>query len=416
MAKVLKLDPERPDPSAIREAAEVIRRGGLVAFPALVDNHVHFREPGAEEKEGFATGSAAAAHGGAGTVLEVQNSPPLLTTPNLLRAKRDLAAGKSRVNIGFYGSAVWEILDHFEEMAASTAGLKLFMAPSHGDEGLASREAMRPFFAACARWGCLMVVHAEDGRTIREAARRAGPVGPENFSRLRPPAAEIRAVETAVGLARECGTRLHVFHVSTAGAVDRIADARREGLDVSASTCPHYLFFTDRDTVRLGALLKCYPAVKSAHDRERLRAGLKEGVIEVVSTDHAPHLPGEKTLPFDKAPAGISSSDLFLPLMTTLAARGLLTLSEIASLCSRRPAEIHRLVDAGLLAPGRAADIVLFDPEAKWTVRRGDFLSKASLSPYLGMELTGRVAATLVRGKAAYVDPSGPLRGLAVSG
>jgi dihydroorotase len=394
-----------------KHAAE-IDCAGLAALPAMIDNHVHFREPGAEQKEDFASGSAAAAHGGAGTVLEVQNSLPLLTSPERLRAKREIIARKSCVNVGLYASATEETLSFIDEMAASTAGLKLFMAPSHGDEGYGSAEGMRPFFSTCARLGCLLIVHAEDGRVIREASRKYDATRPEDFSRIRPAAAEIAAVETAIALAGECGTRLHIFHVSTAGAVDLIVDARREGLDVTASTCPHYLFFCDEDFSAGGALLKCFPSIKSRFNRDRIFGALREGVIEIVSTDHAPHEPDEKALPFAESPAGISSSDLFLPLMTTLAGRGEFTLDEVVGFCARNPARIHGLVDAGEIASGRAADIVLIDLKKRWTVRSGDFLSKASLSPYNGMELQGRVAATLVGGKAAYVDGTGPLREL----
>ncbi len=383
--------------------------GGLFALPALVDNHVHFREPGAEEKEDFASGSAAAAHGGAGMVLEVQNSLPLLTSPELVSAKRATVARKSCVDVAFYASAVRETLSHIDEMAALTAGFKLFMAPSHADEGYENEEGMRPFFSHCARLGSLLIVHAEDGRLIRRHAEGLDPNDPADFSTIRSPAAEIHAVECAIDLARDCGTRLHVFHVTTAGAVDLIADARCEGVDVSASTCPHYLFFTDADTARYGSRLKVYPSIKSEHDRKRLFEALKEGIIEIVSTDHAPHKPAEKRLPFAKSPAGISSVDLLLPLMTTLVARGEFTLDDVVSLCSANPARVHRLADKGALKRGWPADIVLVDPERCWTVREEDFLSRAHVSPYVGLELQGRVAATLVKGRPAYLDRAGNL-------
>jgi len=380
---------------------------GLTALPAMVDNHVHFREPGAEDKEDFASGSAAAAHGGTATVLEVQNSLPLLTTPELVRAKKGIIARKACINVGLYASAARETLDHIDEVAAETVGLKLFMAPSHGDEGEEGEEAMRPYFSQCARLGWHLIVHAEDALVIREAAKSVSADRPEDFSRARPPAAEIRAVERALNLAREYGTRLHVFHVTTAGAVDLIAAAKKDDVDVTASTCPHYLFFTDADVKEKGGLLKVNPSIKAAHDRKRLFEGLREGVIEIVSTDHAPHKPEEKALPFARSPAGISSSDLFLPLMTTLVARGELTLDETVSLCSRNPARIHGLMTAGAIREGWPADIVLVDLDARWTVARDDFLSRANHSPYEGMELQGRVIATLVNGKPVYADRAG---------
>ena len=180
-------------------------------------------------------------------------------------------------------------------------------------------------------------------------------------------------------------------------------------MDVTASTCPHYLLFTDEDVARRGGILKVFPSIKGRADRRRLIEGLREGVIEVVSTDHAPHRPEEKDLPFDRVPAGISSSDLFLPLMTTLAARGEIDLADIPELCAANPARIHGLIDAGRLVEGARADLVLLDPEARWTVREEDFLSRARRSPYAGMELTGRVAATFVGGRPVWIDRTGPL-------
>ena len=388
---------------------------GLHVFPALIDNHVHFREPGAEAKEDFGTGSRAAAHGGVGTVLEVQNSPPLLTTPELARAKRKLVDAKCLIHAGFYASAVPATLPHLNAIKDLTAGLKLFMAPSHGDGGLSGEEAMRPFFSAAAEKGILLIVHAEDGAVVARETKKYGHLGPAWFSRCRPPRAELDAVELALRLAGECGTRLHVFHVTSAGSVDLIIAAREQGVDVSASTCPHYLFFTDRDLTEKEGLLKVNPAIKGPPDRARLLEAVRGGEIEIVSTDHAPHLPEEKRRPFDRVPAGISSADFVLPLMSTLVKRGELSWPDVYRLCVTEPARIHGLLSATRIAPGEAADLVFFNPDAVWTAGEEDLLSRAKCSPYLGMELTGKVAATLVAGRAAYADPAGPLVGLLAS-
>jgi dihydroorotase (multifunctional complex type) len=385
---------------------------GLAVLPAFIDNHVHFREPGAEEKEDFRSGSAASAHGGVGMVLEVQNSPPLLTTPELAHAKRRIAAEKSLVRVGLYASATPQILPHIREMAELTSGLKLFMAPSHGDEGLGSEDTMRPFFQKASEIGYHLIVHAEDGRIISSALKKYGDKGPAYFSRARPPSAEIASVEMALRLAGEYGTRLHVFHVTTAGAVDLVTDARQRGVDVTCSTCPHYLFFTDADLPEMGGLLKVNPSIKGAHDRQRLLEGIRGDEVQIVSTDHAPHKPAEKALPFKRVPAGISSADLVLPLMTTLVARGELSFEDVVRLCISNPAAIHGLLQGGSLKEGDAADLVLFYPEEEWVVTGEDFLSRANASPYVGMSLTGRVAATLVDGQRVFLDSNGPLAGL----
>jgi dihydroorotase (multifunctional complex type) len=384
---------------------------GLSLFPALLDNHVHFREPGAEAKEDFGSGSAAATHGGVAMVFEVQNSPPLLTSPELVEAKRRIIAQKSKVKVGLYASAVKKTLESLPEMARMTSGLKLFMAPSHGDEGMDSEEAMRPFFQRAAELDYLLIVHAEDGAVIKKEGQRYADKGAAYFSKARPPRAEMAAVERALNLAGEYGTRLHVFHVTSAGSVDLIIDARAGGVDVSASTCPHYLFFSDADVAEKGGVLKCYPSIKGDHDRQRLLDAVRRNEIEIISTDHAPHLPEEKALDFDKVPAGISSADLLLPLLTTLVKRGELSFADLYRLCVANPIEIHRVFQEPDLRGGRLADLVFFDPEEEWTVGREDFRSRASLSPYVGMTLSGRVAATLVEGDCAYVDEAGPLGG-----
>jgi dihydroorotase len=285
------------------------------------------------------------------------------------------------------------------------------MAPTHGDEGLSCEELMRPFFQKASEIGYHLIVHAEDGAIISEALKRYGDKGPAYFSRARPPSAEITSVEKALRLAGEYGTRLHIFHVTTAGAVDLVMDARSRGVDVTCSTCPHYLFFTEADLPEMGGLLKVNPSIKGAHDRERLLDGIRDDEVQIVSTDHAPHKPSEKALPFGRVPAGISSADLVLPLMSTLVARGELAFKDVVRLCISNPVAIHGLLQGGGLEEGGAADLVIFDPKEEWVVTCDDFLSRASASPYVGMTLTGRVAATLVDGKSVYLDSKGPLAG-----
>lgn len=381
----------------------------LAVFPALIDNHVHFREPGAEAKEDFRSGSAASAHGGVCRVFEIQNSLPLLTTPERVEAKRKLIAEKSLVKVGLYASAVTQTLEHIREMAELTSGLKLFMAPSHGDDGLGTEDSMRPFFQKAAEVGMHLIVHAEDGGIVSREGGKFAKMGPAYFSKARPPVAEIAAVERALKLAGEFGTRLHVFHITTAGAVDLIVEARERGVKVTGSTCPHYLFFTEKDLVEKEGLLKCFPSIKAEHDQQRLLDAIRNNEVEIVSTDHAPHLPEEKAAEFNKVPAGISSADVLLPLMTTLVARGELEMRDVARLCVTNPIAIHDILDEPDLKAGRTADLVFFDPDMEWTVSSEDFLSRANRSPYVGMTLTGRVAATLVDGSPAFVDKSGPL-------
>jgi dihydroorotase (multifunctional complex type) len=237
-----------------------------------------------------------------------------------------------------------------------------------------------------------IVLHAEDDALVNQGLRRYGNKGAADYSKARSASAELVAVDRALTFVRETGARVHFFHLSTAGAVERIAEAKRQGLSVSASTCPHYLLFDDTDVARIGAALKCNPSIKSASDRAALLDAVRSGEIDIVSTDHAPHTVEEKKKSFEEAPSGVSSADLFMPLMLTLVARGELDLQTVIRRCSEIP-------DRGRLSPGRRADLVLVDLKKGFRVTEGHFASKAKQSPYVGMELFGLPVITMVRGR-----------------
>jgi allantoinase len=382
--------------------AEVIEGRGLWLLPGCIDDHVHLREPGLERKEGYAHGTRAAAAGGITTLLEIQNNPPLMTSRAAVQAKLERVRPQAVVNVGVYGSLVEEALPEVPAMADLVSGYKLFMGPSTGGLDVRGEERLGRLFAAVARTGHWLVVHAEDGELIEQGLARHGAQGAAAFHLARPAAAEIRAVEQALAIARREGTRLHVFHVSTAGATDRLAEARAAGQEVTAGTCPHYLWFTHEDTARVGALLKVNPSIKTAADRERLLQGLRDGTIDVLSSDHAPHTAEEKARDFERAPSGIPSLDIFLPLCLTLATRGLLTLEQVVERAMRAPARVHGLSRKGAIAPGRDADLVLVDPHETRAVRGTEHFSRARQTPYEGLELRGWPRLTLVMGRVAF--------------
>ena len=219
--------------------AEVVEGRGQWLLPGFIDDHVHLREPGLEHKEGYAAGTRAAAAGGVTTLLEIQNNPPLMTSRAAVQGKLDQVRPKSLVNVGVYGSLVEEALPEVAAMADLVSGYKLFMGPSTGGLDVRGEERLGRLFAAVARTGHWLMVHAEDGELVEQGLARHGGGGAAEFHLARPAAAEIRAVEQALAIARREGTRLHVFHVSTAGATDLIAEARAAGQDVTAGTCPH---------------------------------------------------------------------------------------------------------------------------------------------------------------------------------
>jgi dihydroorotase len=383
-------------------AAQLVEGRGLWLLPGFIDDHVHLREPGLEHKEGYAHGTRAAAAGGITTLLEIQNNPPLMTSRAAVEAKLALVRPKAVVNVGVYASLVEEALPQVAEMADLVAGYKLFMGPSTGGLDVRGEERLARLFAAVAPTGHWLMVHAEDGALIEQGLARHGAEGAAAFHLARPAAAELVAVEQALRLARQEGTRLHVFHVSTAGATERIAEARATGQAVSSGTCPHYLWFTHEDTARVGTLLKVNPSIKSAADRDRLLQGLREGSIDCLSSDHAPHTAEEKARDFARAPSGVPALDIFMPLCLSLARRGLLTLEQVVERASRAPARVHGLSSKGAITVGRDADLVLLDPSQTRAVRGAEHESRARQTPYEGLELWGWPRLTLVMGRIAF--------------
>ncbi|MFH0946355.1 MAG: dihydroorotase family protein [Planctomycetota bacterium] len=386
----------------VAPALEEVDGRGRLLLPGLVDDHVHFRQPGKEQKEDFASGTRAATHGGVTTVFEIQNNPPLMESREAVERKLKLIRPLARANVGLYANATPLAANRLGELADLVVGIKLFLAPSHGDDGIDSDEVLRAVFQEAARLGKVIVVHAEDRSLINRGMELHAAGGARDWSRARPPAAEVKAVERVIRLSETTGARIHLFHLSTAGAVDLLADAKQRGLNVTGATCPHYLIFTDEDVVRRGGVLKCNPSIKSNLDRTRLREGVREGIIDVIETDHAPHLPEEKMSAFQQNPSGISTIDFFLPLLFHLLEQGVLDLPALLERCCGAPSRIFGLPGTGSLEVGDQADMVLVDDRHRWTPGPEDFLSKASVSPYVGFELPARVERTYVAGKLVY--------------
>lgn len=387
---------------AAAPGATRIEGRGHWLLPGFIDDHVHLREPGLEHKEGYATGTRAAAAGGITTLLEIQNNPPLMTSRAAVEAKLALVRPKSAVNVGVYGSLVGDAVEQVGEMADLVAGYKLFLCQSTGELEVRGEEQLAAMFAAVARTGRWLVVHAEDGAQVDAGLARWGEAGAAAFHLARPAAAEVEATRLSLRLARQEGARLHVFHVSTAGATELIAAARAGGAPVTAGTCPHYLYFTHEDTARLGTLLKVNPSIKTAADRDRLIEGLRDGTIDCLSSDHAPHTAEEKSRPFRQAPSGIPCLDIYMPLCLTLARRRLLPLATVIERAAASPARVHDFPRKGRVVEGFDADLVLVDPEARRVVRGAEHLSRAKTTPYEGLELWGWPRLTMVMGSVVF--------------
>jgi dihydroorotase (multifunctional complex type) len=384
------------------EGAHRIEGEGRWLLPGFIDDHVHLREPGLAHKEGYETGTRAAAAGGITTLLEIQNNPPLMTSRAAVEEKLALVRPQSVVNIGVYGSLVPEAIGSVSDMSELVEGYKLFMGPSTGGLDVRGEERLSAMFAAVAATGHWLFVHAEDGDLIEAGIARHGEEGAAAFHLARPAAAEIKATETALRMAKQEGTRLHVFHLSTGGAVDLLADARARGQEVTSGTCLHYLYFTHEDTARLGTLLKVNPSIKGAADRDRLLEGLRDGTVDCLSSDHAPHTADEKAREFPRAPSGIPCLDIYMPLCLTLAHRGVLPLQTVIERAARTPAKVHGFGNKGRIEEGCDADLVLVDPKVGRVVRGAEHHSKAKQTPYEGMELWGWPQLTMVMGEVVH--------------
>jgi allantoinase len=395
-----------PYDAAVTATAE-IDLGDTALLPGLVDTHVHVNEPGRTEWEGFASATRAAAAGGVTTIVDMPlNSLPPTVDPAALAVKQAAARGRIHVDVGFWGGAVpGNTADLPGLHAAGVFGFKAFLA----DSGVPEFPPLTPdqLAAAFAAVDAQFVVHAEDPAHLHEAASS---VAYADFLASRPPEAEHAAIATAIRLARAAGARLHILHLSAAGALPLIAAAQADGLRVTAETCPHYLTL-DAATIPAGATeFKCCPPIRDAANADRLWAALADGLITCVVSDHSPCTPELKrrdTGDFAAAWGGIASVQLGLPVIWTAAqARGH-PLADVADWMARRPADLVGLRRKGRIAVGADADLVAFAPGESFVVDPYALHHKNPVTPYAGRRLQGVVRATWLRGRPVTGDAPG---------
>ena len=385
----------RPQPEE-----RVVDVSGLLVTPGLVDIHVHFREPGGEASETVATGARAAAAGGFTTVCAMPNTNPVIDTPERVRLvlERGRTAGAARVlpvaaaTVGSRGERPTDV------RALARAG-----AVAVSDDGLpiATVELLTAALGAAREVGIPVAEHCEDrrlscgGAVHPEAARRLGVPGI-------PPEAESEAVARDLEVLNRVGGRLHVCHVSTAGAVDRLREARRAGLNVTAEASPHHLTLTWAEVASQGARAKMNPPLGSEADREAVQAGLLDGTLDCVATDHAPHTDEEKARGLLAAPFGVTGLETaFGALYTDLVLPGRVPLALLVERMTAGPAWAFGL-EAGSLVARASADLAVFDLAAEWQVDPAGFRSRSRNSPWVGRRLRGRPVLTIVRGRIVH--------------
>ena len=371
------------------EEGEEVDASGLHLFPGGIDSHVHFNEPGRTEWEDIAHGSAALAAGGYTCFIDMPlNNLPVTTTVSAFELKLDALKRSARVDYGLWAGLIPGNLDELEPLVDRGAiGFKAFMSPSGIDEFPGCDEAtLREGMDRIAELRSILLVHAEDPALLREPK---GPT-PRDFLDSRPAEAEVAAIATAIGMARETGCRLHVVHVSTARGADLIEEAVRRGIDVSGETCPHYMLYTENDLRRLGGLGKCAPPFRTEADRERMWR------LQMVVSDHSPStLELKQGDDFRKIWGGISGCQSTRQL---LLAQDRLELSSVAAITSTNIAQRFGLKGKGDIGPGFDADLWLVDLNREDVIRREELLYRNPFSVHEGQRMSGRTVKTLVRG------------------
>ncbi len=384
------------DPAVQTSADEIVSAHGLHLIPGVIDDQVHFREPGLEHKEDLRTASRACAKGGVTTFLEMPNTKPTTTTVDRLHEKLALAASKSLVNYGFYIGATTDNLAELK-LAQRTPGIKIFIGSSTGNMLVDEQSALEAIFAETTLPIC---AHCEDETTVRANAERlAGTSDVADHSRIRDHAAAVIATRRALDLAHRHNHRFHVLHVSTADELPLLADHR--GL-ITAEACPHHLFFNVDDYARLGTLVQMNPSLKTKADNAALWQALLAGQIQVVATDHAPHTLEEKSQPYPKSPSGLPAVENSLALMLNQVHLGRCTLDQVVHWMCDAPARVWDIQKKGRIAVGYDADLVLVDLNLTATIDNAHQETKSRWSPWHGTTLTGWPVRTWVLGQEVF--------------
>jgi len=377
---------------------EVIDATGLHLLPGVIDDQVHFRDPGLTHKEDLATGSRACAKGGVTTFLEMPNTNPTTTTLQALSDKLDIAAEKCMVNYGFYVGATPENVEVLQQ-AERTPGIKIFIGSSTGSLLVDQQEALERIFKETSLPIC---AHCEDEATvIANRERIGGGSRYQDHSIIRDHAAAIISTKRAVELAEKYNHHFHVLHVSTGDEVDFL---RTTSDLITSEACPHHLLFNVDDYDRLGSLVQMNPSIKHPDDNERIWQGLLDGTIPVIATDHAPHTLEEKDQPYPKSPSGLPAVENSLALLLNEVNGGRCSLRQVVRWMCEAPADVWKIHNKGRIQEGYDADLVLVDLTREHTVRNAEQVTKSGWSPWDGETLTGLPVRTLVGGVTVFND------------
>jgi len=397
---------ERVDTSINYAADREIIAEGLYVMPGIIDDQVHFREPGLTHKASIASESAAAIAGGITSFMEMPNTRPPALTQELLEEKYAIAAGTSPANYSFYmGTSNENVEEVLKTDHKKVCGVKIFMGASTGDMLVDNETTLRNIFS---RVPMLIATHCEYEPLIRENVaiyrERYGENVPISLHPdIRSREACIISSRMAIELAKEYDARLHVLHISTAEEC-ALFDNSIPLIDkkITAEACVHHMHFSREDYASLGTLIKCNPAIKEKTDREAIWSALLDNHIDIIATDHAPHTVEEKSQPYFAAPAGLPLVQHALNMVLEAVQKGKISLEKMVEKMSHAPATCFRIRERGFLKEGYWADIAIVDPAQSWEVSKGNLLYKCGWSPLEGQQFQGKVTHTIVSGHLAY--------------
>jgi dihydroorotase len=389
--------------------ADVIDAEGLYLLPGVIDDQVHFREPGLTHKADIGTESRAAVAGGVTSFMEMPNTKPATTSLELLEDKFEIASHSSIANYSFYLGATNDNLDIVSNLDPKiTCGVKVFMGSSTGNMLVDQKKVLEGIFAECPT---IITTHCEDEQTIRNnieifRQRYGDNIPIEAHPLIRSNEACVRSTDLAISLAEKYGSKLHVLHLSTKEEMSLFDSKPLEEKRITGEVCVHHLWFTDADYAQKGNLIKWNPAVKSIEDRDALRTALRKGKLDVVATDHAPHTLTEKSNSYLAAPSGGPLVQHSLTMMLELVDQGIFTIEEVVAKMCHSPAILFSVNKRGFIREGYYADLVLVKPNSRWKVEASNILYKCGWSPLEGSMLNNEVKMTFVNGFLAYSNGS----------
>jgi len=403
--KIEKIFPHITPESILKEQLNIIDARGLYLIPGVIDDQVHFREPGLTHKGDIETESRAAGAGGVTSFMDMPNTIPQTTSQDLLEKKYQRAAETSLVNYSFYMGAA---NDNFDEVLktdpSKVCGIKVFMGSSTGNMLVDDKKVLTEIFKNAP---ALLATHCEDESTIQKniilAREKFGENVPvEDHPKIRNAESCFLSSSKAVILASKFNTRLHILHLSTAKEMDLFSKGQVKDKKITAEVCVHHLWFDDRDYSSKGTLIKWNPAIKSVRDKEALWEALLSDKIDVIATDHAPHTLEEKNNTYFKAPSGGPLVQHSLVAMLEMSRKGFITIEKVVQKMCHAPAELFRIDSRGYIREGYYADMVLIDPNENWTVSHENILYKCGWSPFEGYEFSHKVVTTFVNGRKIY--------------